>query len=56
MNEQGFFLKTLDILTKMSEDYFLKLKRLLSEYQLFYSKLCFIFKSKQFLSEHLTLH
>ena len=30
-----FFLQTLGILTKMSEDYFLKTKRLLNEYQLF---------------------
>ena len=33
--KRDFFLQTLGILTKMSEDYFLKLKRLLSEYQLF---------------------
>ena len=31
----GSFLQTLGILTKISEDYFLKIKRLLKEYQLF---------------------
>ena len=42
----GFCFHTLGILTKMSEDYFLKMKRLLSEYQLFKGMLCFIFKSR----------
>ena len=33
--ERECFLQTLGILTKMSEDYFLKIKKLLSEYLLF---------------------
>ena len=35
INKWKFFLQTLGILTKMTEDYFLKFKKLLNEYQLF---------------------